>query len=197
MATLELFWDVGSPYSYLAITQAPGLVAEVGGTLLLRPFLLGGVFKATGNKMPAAVPAKGLYMMKDLARWRDRIGLRFRLPNEGTPFPLSTVLPMRLAMAADRAGVGETCCAALYETYWGEGRDVSKPAVLEELLAQAGLDANLLSQATEQETKDALRANTDEAVARGAFGAPTFFVGEEMFWGSDRLQLAVEALEKA
>jgi 2-hydroxychromene-2-carboxylate isomerase len=194
---LELFWDVGSPYSYIAVAQAPKRVAEVGGQLVLRPFLLGGVFKATGNKMPASVQAKGSYMLKDLARWRDRLGLSFRLPNEGTPFPLSTVLPMRVATAADRAGVGEACCAALYQTYWGEGRDVSQPAVLEQMLADAGLDAELLRKATEQETKDALRANTDEAVARGAFGAPTCFVGEEMFWGSDRLHLAVEALGSA
>ena len=197
MATLELFWDVGSAYSYLAITQAPGLVAAAGGTLRLRPFLLGGVFKATGNKMPAAVPAKGVYMLKDLARWRAHYGIQLRLPSEGTPFPLSTVLPMRVAVAADRAGCGPACCDALFQAYWGEGRDVSQSSVLEEVLAQADLDPSLLTQATEQENKDALRANTEEAVARGAFGAPTFFVGDEMFWGSDRMPMAVKALVSA
>ena len=197
MAKLEFFWDVVSPYTYLAFTQLDGLRERSGAELLLRPFLVGGVFKATGNEMPARLPAKAKYMMQDLARWRDAYAVPLKLPGE-TPFPINSLLPMRAAMAAEAVGAQEVACRALFDAYWGRGVDVSGAAELAEVLAGAGLDGDgLLAAAATQGIKDALRANTDEAVARGAFGAPAMFVGEALFWGNDRLAHVETALGSA
>lgn len=186
MTQLEFFWDVGSPYTYLASTQLGQFRARTGATVVCRPFLLGGVFKAAGNVMPAEVPAKAAYMLKDLARWRDRYQIPFRLPGDA-PFPLNTVLAMRVATAADLAGQGEPVMHALMAAYWGQGKDVSALEVLTQVIVDNGFSADFLAAAQSSQVKDRLRANSDEAVARGAFGAPTFFWGEELYWGNDQL----------
>jgi 2-hydroxychromene-2-carboxylate isomerase len=118
-----------------------------------------------------------------------------RLPTEGTPFPLNTVLPMRVATAADLEGRGDECCDALFKAYWERSVDVSEPSLLMKVLEQSGLPVSWLERASEQATKDALRATTDEAIARGAFGAPTLFVGDEMFWGNDRMTMVRKCLQ--
>lgn len=187
MTMLEFFWDVGSPYSYLAATQLPRLGERTGATLRYRPLLLGGVFKAVGNQPPAALGVKQRYLHTDLARWRDTYEVPMRLPGE-VPFPINTLLPMRVAMAAELAGQGERMCHALFAAYWGHGRDVSTTEELTRVIESLGLEpAELLAAAATPQVKDALRASTDEAVARGAFGAPTFFIGEDMYFGNDRL----------
>jgi 2-hydroxychromene-2-carboxylate isomerase len=194
-AVLELFWDVGSPYSYLAMTQVAGLRQRTGATVRLRPFLLGGVFKAAGNTMPASNPAKARYMLQDLARWRAHYGVPLRLPGVETPFPLTTIVPMRAAVAADQEGGGDPFAMALVDAYWVHGVDVSTPEAVAQVAEGVGLDADsLLSAAQTQEVKDALRKSSDEAVARGAFGAPSIFVGDELFFGNDRLDFAEAAL---
>ncbi len=188
MASFEFFWDVGSPYTYLAFTQLAGLEQRTGAAAKLRPFLLGGVFKSTGNNMPAAVPAKARYLAIDLHRWRMHYGVPMLMPVAEVAFPLNTLLPMRAAVAAELQHTGRVFAEALLNAYWRDGVDVSSPEALGQVAAFAGLDANsLLSAAATQEVKDALRANTDEAVARGAFGAPTVFVDDELYWGNDRL----------
>ncbi len=190
MATLEFFYDFVSPYSYLASTRVEAEAARVGGTVRFRPFLLGGVFNATGNRAPIENPAKGRHLATDLGRWAKRLGVPFAWPAQ---FPLLTVLPLRAAFAAERAGKLVPYTHAMFRAYWAEGRDISSPGVVQEAAASAGLDgAALVAEAPG--FKEALKAQTQEAVDRGSFGAPTFFVGEEMFIGNDRLDFAIEAL---
>ena len=195
--SVEFFFDYGSPYSYLADGQLPALAARVGAAIRYRPMLLGGVFKATGNRSPAFEPceAKRLYGGVELRRWVARSGLSFR-PNPY--FPIDTLRLMRACVAAGARGVFETFHRAVYPAFWAEGLDLGDDSVLGSVLEQAGLDAApLLEAAGLPEVKAELRATTEEAVARGAFGAPTFFVGEEMFFGADRLPWVEEALRAA
>src|SRR5690348_199062 len=103
MRKLEVYWDVGSPYTHLAVTQLDGLAQRTGAEVELIPFLLGGVFKATENTMPARVPKKAAYLIEDLRRWRDRYGIAMKMPVVEVTFPLNTLLPMRVAVAAKRA----------------------------------------------------------------------------------------------
>jgi 2-hydroxychromene-2-carboxylate isomerase len=190
---LEFFFDVGSPYSYLAATQVGRVGERAGAPVRWRPFLLGGVFKATGNDMPARLAAKARWMLSDLARWAELYGVPFQMSSR---FPLNTLRTQRALVAAGRL-YGETAipayALALFQAYWADDRDVSADAELRALAVAAGLDGDAILQAIDEPgTKDALRLATEEAVQRGAFGAPTFFVGEAMFWGNDRLVL-VEA----
>ncbi len=190
---LEFFFDVGSPASYLAWTQAPALAERTGATLRYRPMLLGGVFKATGNASPAAVPAKGRYSGVDMQRFARRYGVTL---NTNPHFPVNTLMAMRLATAAVDGDQRDTVLGALFEGLWLQERDLSDIAVLGRTLTEAGLDPDhWAARAQDQAVKDSLKATTEEAVERGVFGAPTFFVGEEMFFGQDRLDFVEEALK--
>lgn len=197
--TIELFYDIGSSYSYLAATQMDALEARTGAKVRWRPFLLGGVFKATGNDMPARVPHKARWMLGDMARWAAKYGVPFSMPSR---FPLVTITTQRALVATDRLfgmDAQKKLALALFRAFWAEDRDVSDKAVIGELASGLGLDAaSIVAGIDAQETKDALRAATDEAVARGAFGAPAMFLGDELFWGNDRIPLLEDALaEKA
>jgi 2-hydroxychromene-2-carboxylate isomerase len=193
MAQLEFFYDFVSPYSYLASTRVEREVAQVGGTVRFRPFLLGGVFVATGNKAPVEVAAKARHLPTDLGRWAKRLGVPFAWPAR---FPTSTVLALRTALAAEKAGRLVEFTHAAYRAYWAEGQDLSDAAVVARVADQAGLPGTSLV-AEAPGFKDLLKAQTQEAVDRGAFGAPCFFVGQEMFLGNDRLDFALEALAAA
>lgn len=185
--TIEFFWDPASSYTYLASTQIETLADECGATLVWKPFLLGKVFEATGNRAPVSVPAKGQHLFKDMRRWAGLYGIPFVFPKS---FPVNSVAPERAAIAADRAGKGAAFARALMNAHWAEGRDVSQPDELKAIAGSVGLDGDAILAATQEPAvKEALKANTDEAIKRGVFGAPTFFVGEEMFWGNDRLEL--------
>jgi 2-hydroxychromene-2-carboxylate isomerase len=193
MTTLEFFYDFVSPYSYLASTRVEAEVAKVGGSVRFRPFLLGGVFNATGNKAPIEVAAKGPYLQTDCSRWAKRLGVPFAWPAR---FPVLTVLPLRAAFAAEKLGKLVPYSHAMFRAYWVDGRDISDASVVENVATKAGLPgAALIAEAPGY--KEALKAQTQEAVDRGSFGAPTFFVGQEMFVGNDRLDFAVEALASA
>lgn len=192
MAKLEFFFDYGSAYSYLADTQVAAVAARAGAELVYRPMLLGGVFKATGNASPATLPSKGIYMLKDLHRWAARYGVPFAY---NPHFPVNTLKLMRMAVAAQRLGVFPAFHAAVFRGLWVEERNLGEPAEIEALLKQAGLDAAaLFAESERDEVKQALKAATDEAVERGAFGAPALFVGDELFWGNDRLDFVEAAL---
>jgi 2-hydroxychromene-2-carboxylate isomerase len=191
--TLEFFYDFGSPATYLAHTQMPGLAARSGADVRYRPMLLGGVFKATGNQSPIVIPAKGAYMGgHDLPRFARRYCVPFKLP---PGFPINTLALMRGAIVAEEEGSAESYIAAMFRAIWADGENMTEPKVVAGVLTAAGLDAqHFFARIDEQPIKDQLKANTEEAVARGAFGAPTFFVGEEMFFGQDRLDFVEEAL---
>ncbi len=191
--TVEFFYDFGSPTVYLAATQLPAIAAAVGATIDWRPMLLGGVFKSTGNQSPVVVPAKAAYMNNDLERFAKRYGVPFRF---NPHFPINTLALMRGAVAyQDDVVASSTYRDAIFMAIWVEARNLHEPDVIGQVLSDAGLDpAELMNRIGQQTVKDQLIANTEEAVNRGVFGAPTFFVGERMFFGQDRLDFVADAL---
>ena len=192
--TLEFFFDLGSPASYLAWTQLPALCASTGATLHYRPMLLGGIFQATGNSSPAAVPAKGRYMATDLLRHARRYDVPFAF---NPHFPINTLALMRGAIGyqMQRPEDFARYLEALFNALWIDQRNLGDEAVLAAVLTEAGLDSEQFRPLiTDDQVKNALKVNTEEAVQRGVFGAPTFFVGEEMFFGQDRLEFVAGAL---
>lgn len=192
--TVEFFFDLGSPASYLAHTQLPDLCRDAGAALVYRPMLLGGVFQATGNASPAMIPAKGRYMIRDLARFAERYGVPMRF---NPHFPINTLTLMRLLVALQlrQPERFDDALQALFRAIWVDGVNMGDPARVAAVLLAAGFDASQLqAQAADPAVKEALKSTTEEAVQRGVFGAPTCFVGGEMFFGQDRLDFVREAL---
>jgi 2-hydroxychromene-2-carboxylate isomerase len=192
MPTFEFFYDFTSPYSYLASTRVEELARRTGSTACWRPFLLGGVLKATGNHAPIEVAAKGRHMRVDLERWARRLGVTLRWPET---FPVPSILALRCALAAERQDRLVPFSQAVFRAVWVEGRDVGQPGTVAALGDAVGVDGSALVAAA-PELKAALAQQTQEAVDRGAFGAPTFFVGSEMFVGNDRMDFLEEALRR-
>ncbi len=193
--TVEFYFDFGSPAAYLAWTQLPALCANAGAELIFKPMLLGGVFQATGNRSPVEVPAKGRYVRQDFERHAARYGV----PLHFNPhFPINTLVLMRGATAMQMHDGGARFgdyCHAVFRAMWVDEKDMNDPAVVGQVLQTAGFDAaEFLARVGQQSVKDRLKAVTEEAVARGVFGAPTMFVGTEMFWGQDRLDWVREVL---
>ena len=191
---VDFYFDVGSPASYLAWSQLPEIARRAGAVVHYKPMLLGGIFKATGNSSPAAVPAKSRYMKTDLARHARRYGV----PLVHNPhFPVDTLFLMRLVTGIqltqpDRL---QPLLACLFDAMWVQALKLDEPKVTAAALAAAGFDSEqALALAQQADVKAALRAVTDEAIARGVFGAPTCFVGDEMFFGQDRLDFVRESL---
>jgi 2-hydroxychromene-2-carboxylate isomerase len=195
--TVEFFFDVGSPTTYLAWTQLPALCAATGASLVYRPILLGGLFQATGNASPVSVPAKGKYMLDDLGRYARRYGVPLRF---NPHFPVNTLTLMRGAVGLqmrDPARFGDYL-AAVFRAMWVDGANLGDAAVVQKVLGDAGFDAAAFAALVgDPEVKDALKRNTEEAVRRGAFGAPTMFVDGQMYFGQDRLDFVREALQAA
>ena len=195
--SVEFFFDFGSPATYLAWTQLPAVCAAAGADLVYRPMLLGGVFQATGNASPVAVPAKGRYVTADLARFAGRYGVTLRM---NPHFPINTLVLMRcaVAMQRERPARFDDFVGAVFHAMWVEPRNLGDPAELASTLTASGFEPKeLLDLAGRPDVKEALKANTEEAVRRGAFGAPTMFVGDEMLFGQDRLDFVREALARA
>jgi 2-hydroxychromene-2-carboxylate isomerase len=193
--TVEFYFDVGSPASYLAWKRLPAICEAAGAELALRPMLLGGVFQATGNHSPMSVPAKGSYIMSDLERFAQRYDVPFR---HNPHFPINTLVLMRGATALQMRDEFRLVpyVDAVYRAIWVDGANMNDPAVMSSVLLRADFDPTaLLALGNDPVVKERLKAVTQEAVARGVFGAPTFFVGGEMFWGQDRLDFVKEALE--
>jgi 2-hydroxychromene-2-carboxylate isomerase len=191
---LEFFFDYGSPWSYMADSQLAALTARTGATITYVPMLLGGVFKATGNQSPANSPvqAKLRYGGLDMMRWVRRYGVPFK---RNPHFPVNTMKIMRGAIAAQMRGFFPRYHRTMFAGMWEQELKLDDDAVIRAALEAAGLDATSLFQSIEQqEVKDKLRANTDLAVARGVFGAPAFFVDDELYWGNDRLDFVEAAL---
>ena len=191
---VEFFFDVGSPTAYLAWTQLPALCAQAGATLVYRPMLLGGVFQATGNSSPVTVAAKGRYMNDDMARFAKRYGVPLAI---NPYFPVNTLTLMRGAAGVQLrmpARFGDYL-RAVFQAMLVDALNLNDPAVTALALRAAGFDpAEVLALAADADVKAALRATTEEAVARGVFGAPTMFVDGVLFFGQDRLDFVRAAL---
>ncbi len=188
--TVDFIFDFGSPNAYLAWKALPAIAARHGASVKLIPCLLGGIFKATGNQAPgvafSGVKGKLDYEMLEMRRFIAAHGLTaFRF---NPHFPVNTLLLMRGQIAAQRAGVGGPYLEAMLKGMWEDGLKLDDPEVFVAAADATGLDgAALLAATAEAEVKAELVANTEAAVARGVFGIPTFFVGDEMFFGKDRL----------
>lgn len=194
--TVEFYFDLGSPATYLAYTQLPKLCAETDSELIYIPMLLGGVFKATSNASPAMIPAKGRYMFQDL----DRYAKRYGVPLTFNPhFPINTLLLMR-AVTGIQLRQPERFHAfidCLFNALWVEGRPLDEPATVAALLSEHGFDpAEVLALTNDETVKAALKENTETAVKRGVFGAPSMFIGNQMFFGQDRLDFVEQALRQ-
>jgi 2-hydroxychromene-2-carboxylate isomerase len=195
--SFEFLFDVGGPNGYLAHKVLPEFCAAHGAAALYRPVLLGGLFKGTGNRPPmmryADAPAKLNYEMLEFRRFIAKHGLsRFQM---NPHFPVNSLLAMRTITAVDDKDEFMAVVDALMAGMWEQGLDLSQRDVLTAALTAAGLDGEaLVAMADDDAVKAKLVANTDAAVARGVFGIPTFFVGDEMFWGKERLGQVAEAL---
>jgi 2-hydroxychromene-2-carboxylate isomerase len=195
--TFDYYFDFGSLATYLAHTQMGNIKADTDANPIYLPMLLGAVFKATGNTSPVSVPAKGKYIFVDFKRFADSYGV----PLEINPFfPIITTTLMRmltgLQMRSD-ARMHEFM-DLIFKSIWVDALNLNDPEVVERVLREAHFDpAELLQLANEQATKDKLKDVTTQAVERGVFGAPTFFVGEQMFWGQDRIEQLKLALKSS
>lgn len=191
---LEFFFDVGSPATYLAWTQLPELASRTGADIIWRPMLLGGVFQATGNSSPATVEAKGNYTRKDFQRYAQRYGVTL---NHNPYFPINTLQLMRGATAFLGTDDFDRYLKAIFTAIWVDEQDMNQPEVVGKVLAKAGFDPTaVLQRISDPQVKEQLKVNTTEAVERGVFGAPTFFVNDEMFFGQDRLEFVEAALAR-
>lgn len=190
--TLEFYFDIVSPASYLAWTQMPKLLEETGAEIVYKPFFLPGVFEGAKSSSPITVPAKGKWLFHDLKRWAKMYDVPFVM-NEH--FPLSSVYAMRglnnYLGTEQFVPLGD----ALFKAMWADNKNVNDQAVMGDVLANAGIDpGEYMEKLNDPANKQALIAVGEEAVSRGVFGAPTFFVGKFMHWGQDRLQFVREDL---
>ena len=199
MARLEFFFDCSSPWTYLAFVRIRDILERVPAEVSWRPILVGGVFNAVNREVyerrASPDPRKASYYEKDLQDWARLAGLSIGKP---PVFPVRAIAAMRAVLAADEEGALQPFALAVFELYWGELKDVSRPEVLAEAAARAGLDAaRLLARSEAPKIKERLRSNTDELIARGGFGSPTLFVnGGDMYFGNDRLPLVEAALAR-
>ncbi len=191
---VEFVFDIGSPYSYLAYHALPAIARTTGAEIVWRPILLGAAIKASANHSPFEVPAKMRWVEQDLVRCALALAVPFSL---NPHFPVNTLVAMRIATGLQlrRPGDFPSWVEASFRAMWGEGRNLADPAELAEVIREAGFDdQELLALTLDQAVKDKLRGDTDVAISRGVFGAPTFFVGDQMFWGHDRLDQVARAL---
>jgi 2-hydroxychromene-2-carboxylate isomerase len=197
MANVQFLFDFGSPNGFLSERVIPDIEKRTGAKFERVPVLLGGIFKATGNKPPmqafGSVANKMAYEQLETQRFNKRHGITDYKFNPF--FPVNTLLIMRAAVAAQMDGVLPKYLDAVYRSMWVEPKKMDDPEVVRAVLAAAGLDAErLLARTQDADVKAKLMANTEDAVARGAFGIPTFFVGKEIFFGKDRLRDVEEAI---
>jgi 2-hydroxychromene-2-carboxylate isomerase len=197
-ATLEVFFDCSSPWTYLAFENLQPLAAELLVEIDWRPILVGGVFNTVNPSVyesrATPVPAKARYMLKDLQDWARLAGLKIKMPP--SVFPVNSVKAMRACLVLAPGGGLVPFARAVFQTYWSEDQDISRDDVLAAICERVGVDGrDVLARAAAPEIKAALKSNTDELIARGGFGSPTIFVnGGDMFFGNDRLTLVRAAL---
>lgn len=187
---VEFLFDFASPNAYLAHRVIPEIEARAGVRFEYTPVLLGGLFKLTGNQAPmlafSGIPNKLAYEMLELRRFIGRHDIAFTM---NPHFPVNTLLLMRAAIAAQQEGVLPAFVEAGFHHMWEAPKKMDDPAIVAAALSASGLDGErLLARTKDDDVKAALMANTDAAARRGAFGIPTFFVGEEMYFGKNTLR---------
>jgi len=194
--TVEFYFDLGSPATYLAYTQLPKICAETDSELRYIPMLLGGVFKATGNASPAMIPAKGRYMFEDLNRYAKRYAVPLKI---NPHFPINTLMLMR-AVTGIQLHHPERFQAfidGLFNALWIEGRNLNEPETVAAVLSEHGFQPQaVMALVNDESVKAALKGNTETAIKRGVFGAPSMFVGNQLFFGQDRLEFVEAALRE-
>ena len=192
--TVGFYFDFGSPAAYLAYTQLPKLAADTGARIDFKPILLGGVFQATGNRPPISVPLKGQYLFADLNRFAKRYGV---VLNMNPYFPINTLNLMRadIGLQIQNDARLPQYRDAIFAAIWVDQQNMNDPASAGSVLAKAGFDPMaVFALASEPDVKEALKNATQDAVDHGVFGAPSFIVDGELFWGQDRLDFVREAL---
>ncbi|MCB1342568.1 MAG: 2-hydroxychromene-2-carboxylate isomerase [Pseudooceanicola sp.] len=190
MPTLHFWFEFASTYSYLSVMRVEDMAQRAGVDVAWHPFWLGPIFKAQGwDSSPFNLyPVKGAYMWRDMERICAARGLPFKRPD---PFPQNSVLAARTALLALRHPEGPAFCRAVYAAEFGEGQGIGDPAFLGRLLAKCGLPPALVEEANSEAGKQGLRDSVAEASRLGIFGAPSFVVEQELFWGDDRLEMAL------
>ncbi|MCW3834458.1 2-hydroxychromene-2-carboxylate isomerase [Sphingomonas canadensis] len=197
---LELFFDCSSPWAYLGFEEAQPLAEELGLDLVFRPVLVGGVFNAVNTSVyhvREKVPAKAAWVGKDLRDWARLTGHEIHFPP--AVFPVNSAKAMRACLLLEERGALIAFARAAFEAYWSRGADISQERVLEGICRSVGIDADsVVPRLGDTDLKDRLRANTDELIARGGFGVPTFFLKRsDMYFGVDRLPMVREAVRRA
>ena len=189
---IEFYFDFGSPTAYLAYTQLKLIAERQKTNLIYCPILLGGVFKATGNNPPASVPAKGKYMMVDLQRYADK----YKVPYKRNPhFPVNTLSLMRGAVSYQEDGDFLKYVNVIFQNMWVNPKNLNDHEVLEKVLMENNFDIDdFMKRISDQNIKNKLISNTENAVKKGAFGAPTIFIGDEMFFGQDRMEFVENSI---
>lgn len=190
--TVTFCFDFGSPYSYLAYNYLSP-IKEAGAQIDLKPVLLGGIFKATGNQPPATVQKKGEYMFKDIQRWSNKLDISFKM---NPYFPILTVPHMRGAILAQKKDILEDYMQSMFDSMWLKGLNLNDQEILTKVASESGIDPNDFAEGiSSDEIKDELRVNTQFAIDKGAFGVPTYFLENEMFWGIDSIKFLLESLK--
>ena len=197
MKSVEFYFDLGSPYSYLAYYRLLQIAEQQEIQVVYKPILLGGVFKATGNRSPIEIPVKGAYSILDMQRWAEY----YQIPMQMNPhFPMNTLTLMRILTGVQLLHLEkfEQVLKLLFDAMFGTPQNLNEPTVLAEVLEPSGFSVeDIMSMVQSDVVKQKLITETEQAIQRGIFGAPTFFVGDEMYWGQDRLHFVEQALNKA
>lgn len=199
MAQLEFFFDVSSPWTYLAFHRIEAFATDAGAEIVWKPFLVGGVFNKVNpsvyQRRENPIPAKDAYYKKDMADWARYEGVELISPSV---FPLNSVRPMRGCFVALDQGRLPAYARGCFEAYWRDDQDISQPELLAAIAAKAGMDPqDFLAVIQQDAVKQKLFDVTDEAIARGVFGSPTFFLdGDDMYFGNDRLELIRAAIAR-
>ena len=197
MKSVEFYFDLGSPYSYLAYYRLLQIAEQQEIQVVYKPILLGGVFKATGNRSPIEIPVKGAYSILDMQRWAEY----YQIPMQMNPhFPMNTLTLMRILTGVQLLHLEkfEQVLKLLFDAMFGTPQNLNEPTVLAEVLKPSGFSVeDIMSMVQSDVVKQKLITETEQAIQRGIFGAPTFFVGDEMYWGQDRLHFVEQALNKA
>ena len=197
MKSVEFYFDLGSPYSYLAYYRLLQIAEQQEIQVVYKPILLGGVFKATGNRSPIEIPVKGVYSILDMQRWAEYYQIQMQM---NPHFPMNTLTLMRILTGVQLLHLEkfEQVLKLLFDAMFGTPQNLNEPTVLAEVLKPSGFSVeDIMSMVQSEVVKQKLITETEQAIQRGIFGAPTFFVGDEMYWGQDRLHFVEQALNKA